>query len=156
MTNGQDPAAKQRKPFKRTAMKRSRRWRKRRTPEQLAVEREAAVAKAEVIAAVTSAVQARDHGRCQAKITRACRGWAEVIHHKKLRSRGGGSGEINGVDDPDDISNLVALCDPCHRWAHSHPQAATTAGLMVSAHPAVSLADALADFDATVHSDGAL
>jgi hypothetical protein len=42
-------------------------------------------------------------------------------HHRKLVSRGG----------RDELSNLAALCDECHRWCHDHNDAAELAGWIV-------------------------
>lgn len=43
--------------------------------------------------------------------TRVCVGRAAHVHHRRLRSQGGG-------DEP---SNLLAVCPPCHRYIHDHP-----------------------------------
>ena len=43
-------------------------------------------------------------------------------HHRLLRSAGGRH----------ELSNLVLLCHPCHRWVHGNPLAATKAGWIVS------------------------
>lgn len=43
-------------------------------------------------------------------------------HHRKLRSRGGEHSYANGV----------ALCPPCHQWAHQNVGAATRTGWIVA------------------------
>lgn len=39
-------------------------------------------------------------------------------HHRWLKGQGG----------PDIATNLAALCDACHRWAHGHPAEARKGG----------------------------
>jgi hypothetical protein len=64
-----------------------------------------------------------------------CTGQAVTIHEPLLRSRGGSIV---------DVDNSVAICDPCHRWVHDHPEFARELGLMRSVgDPPTSLADFL-------------
>jgi 5-methylcytosine-specific restriction endonuclease McrA len=56
--------------------------------------------------------------KCQVKLDGICDGKAVTAHHLKLRSAGGGN----------DLSNLVAICRPCHRRVHNHPAEAAKAG----------------------------
>ncbi len=46
------------------------------------------------------------------------------VHH--IGGRGG--------DDPHRLSNLIGLCDGCHRRAHGEPDWAVSVGLMRSRH----------------------
>lgn len=67
------------------------------------------------------------------KVLERSRGYCErcgkmtdlALHHRKLKSRGG----------KDEVSNLVAICHPCHNLAtdsvHLSPQKATLKGWMV-------------------------
>lgn len=57
---------------------------------------------------------------CEARIPGTCEYRAQITHHVILRSQGG----------PDEAWNLLATCDPCHRWAHDHPQEARRRGLI--------------------------
>lgn len=43
--------------------------------------------------------------------SRVCVGRADHNHHKRMRSQGGG----------DELSNLLTVCAPCHRYIHAHP-----------------------------------
>lgn len=58
----------------------------------------------------------REDGLCQ-----RCTREASDVHHRKLRSRGGG----------DDDVNCVLLCAECHTWCHRNPAVATETGWMV-------------------------
>ena len=71
-------------------------------------------------------VKARSQGRCEfVKIAgclfRGCTEQAVHVHHRKLRSQGGG----------DEIENLVHLCVPCHGYLHNHPEKARELGLIL-------------------------
>lgn len=63
----------------------------------------------------------RAHGRCEARLE-GCTGTAVEVHHVRMRSRG-------GQDVP---SNAVAVCWPCHRYLHTHPEEAEGLGLLVA------------------------
>ena len=62
----------------------------------------------------------RAGGVCEYCRAAAC----EQVHH--LAGRGG--------SDPHRLSNLIGLCDPCHRRAHGEPEWARQVGLMRSRH----------------------
>lgn len=53
-----------------------------------------------------------------------------VIHHRKMRGRGGTSDPA--INDP---ANLAYLCDltadSCHRWVHANPEYAYQSGWLV-------------------------
>lgn len=66
----------------------------------------------------------RAGGRCEAPAdlhpATGCRGRMHV-HHRLPVSWGGGP----------EVTNLLLLCEPVHSWAHNHPAAAITHGLLV-------------------------
>lgn len=64
---------------------------------------------------------ARAKGWCDACGRRMADPGKYEVHHRKLRTRGGG----------DSWANLLAVCLICHRWIHAEPTAATEAGLML-------------------------
>lgn len=51
----------------------------------------------------------------------------QQLHHRRARGSGGTS-----RDDVHAASNLLAVCEPCHRWIESHPAFAREAGWIVS------------------------
>lgn len=61
-------------------------------------------------------VHARSGYRCE-----GCGGHSHHLHHRKLRSQGGGH----------EVSNILGLCRPCHDWAHQHPALARERGWIV-------------------------
>jgi len=63
------------------------------------------------------AVRERDLWRC----ARCGKGHPEHVHHRVLRSQGGGNG----------YANLVCLCTCCHNWAHHRPAEAMAGGWIV-------------------------
>ena len=72
-----------------------------------------------------AAVERRDGYACQASAyglgsLRPCSG-PHVVHHRKLRAQGG----------PDDMDNLVLLCDGHHTEVHGFPIRAFDCGLIV-------------------------
>lgn len=67
-------------------------------------------------------VYQRSGGLCEAQVSTQCTGRGEHVHHRKLRSRGGGDG----------VANLAHLCHHCHDWVHAYPKEATRSGWMVS------------------------
>ena len=71
---------------------------------------------------VVQSVTTRAEGFCEAMIRGVCNGRPEHLHHRQLRSRGGG----------DTVENLTAVCHRCHDWIHRHPKESTALGLMVS------------------------
>lgn len=62
------------------------------------------------------------HALCQA-LTAGCTFTATEAHHRKLRSQGGSNDPVNGL----------AVCAPCHRYIHDHPQEAYERGWMLRA-----------------------
>lgn len=64
----------------------------------------------------------RAGGRCEGMVSAGCTFRCEQVHHKAGRN----------VPDPHALSNLIGLCEPCHRWAHANPAAARRAGVSVS------------------------
>lgn len=75
-----------------------------------------------VTAAQVTLVHRRSKNLCEADAHPHCQGRAEHIHHRKLRSRGGGH----------TVANLLHVCHLCHGWIHDNPAAATEKGWMVS------------------------
>lgn len=69
--------------------------------------------------AVRLALWERSRGRCEG-CGRHLGEYGEV-HHRKLRSRGGGH----------ELTNLLLLHPACHRYAHKHPAHSTELGWMV-------------------------
>lgn len=70
--------------------------------------------------AVRRQVMARAGGYCEARVEGVCTGQPEHLHHKRLRSQGGGH----------TAANLIAVCEEDHRWIHDHPDAAISLGLL--------------------------
>jgi 5-methylcytosine-specific restriction endonuclease McrA len=66
----------------------------------------------------------RANGLCEGCGGQFSQAFDEVpeIHHRKLRSGGGGH----------DLVNLLVLHRRCHAWAHEHPSRARAAGWIVS------------------------
>lgn len=69
-----------------------------------------------------SLVQQRSGGLCEAGVSSRCNGRGEHVHHRKLRSRGGGN----------TVGNLSHVCNDCHTWIHQHPADASERGWMVA------------------------
>lgn len=66
----------------------------------------------------------QEHEGLAATAAEGCSGYAEVLHHRKLRSQG-------GTDDP---TNLELLGVGCHQWAHANPAEAARLGLIEMRH----------------------
>jgi len=63
----------------------------------------------------------RDRHRCLVALADDCRGYAEVVHHIWPSEKGG----------PDDLTNLISSCVPCHDWIHNdNPRQAKMLGLL--------------------------
>jgi hypothetical protein len=71
-----------------------------------------------------AAVLARADGRCEASAALDCTGRCEQVHH--LAGRTG--------PDPHRLENLLAVCDPCHRWIGENPAHAMALGLTRTRH----------------------
>lgn len=62
---------------------------------------------------------------CEAMIVEAgCTFKAQHIHHRKMRSQGGGHTP----------SNCVLICYRCHDWIHKHPAVSYERGFLVRGH----------------------
>lgn len=68
---------------------------------------------------VVEEVHARSMGRCEC--SPECTDRAEVLHHVRRRSQGGGNG----------AGNLLALSDAAHRFIHANPEWAYEHGLLI-------------------------
>lgn len=69
-------------------------------------------------------VMERAGGQCEARFAVMCElayGWN--CHHRKMRSQGGGN----------ELENLLAVCDECHRLIHARPEDAYARGLLLHA-----------------------
>lgn len=72
-----------------------------------------------------SVILERSEGLCELRIPNVCTGWANRSpHHRKLRSQGG----------QNTMSNLVAVCGPCHSHAHLHRYLAFRFGWIVKSY----------------------
>ena len=65
----------------------------------------------------------RSRGGCEAGLADNCTRVATDVHHRKRRRDGGHA-----------ITNLLDLCRPCHAYAHSAPNVARLAGVIVSVY----------------------
>lgn len=74
-------------------------------------------------AAKRQLVMGRAFGRCErcGKAT-----LCGEVHHRRPKGLGGSK-----LPDRHDVSNLVYLCTPDHRWAHGNPRAAAAVGYLV-------------------------
>ena len=70
---------------------------------------------------VAEMVKDRADGHCEAANFPTCTGHAEHLHHRQLRSQGGGH----------TVENLIAVCSSCHTWFHREVAAATSQGWIV-------------------------
>lgn len=71
--------------------------------------------------AVANAVLDRAEGACEAMIPGACAWQAQHLHHRKMRSQGGGHTE----------DNLIAVCSACHTYVHANPAWSYERGLLI-------------------------
>lgn len=79
---------------------------------------------------VAEEVRARSEGQCEAMNFPTCTGHAEHLHHRQLRSQGGGH----------TVENLIAVCSSCHTWFHREVAQATSQGWIVrSVHEPVEV-----------------
>lgn len=72
------------------------------------------------------AVEVRSGGWCEGNWPGVCvpgRHRAHHVHHRRLRSQGGGH----------EMENLLHLCRPCHDHAHSHVADAVARGIILHA-----------------------
>lgn len=76
-------------------------------------------AKADRYTSLRVLVHDRGNGRCER--CGCCLGVDWQCHHRRLRSQGG----------RDAVENLVAICPPCHQWAHTNPERARADGWIV-------------------------
>lgn len=70
---------------------------------------------------VKAAVWRRSNGKCEAGASLLCRGVGSQLHHRQMRSAGGGETEANALN----------VCSICHRYIHDHPQESYAAGWLV-------------------------
>lgn len=71
---------------------------------------------------VAEQVAERAQGMCEIMSPdTGCTGRAEHMHHRQLRSQGGGH----------TVQNVVHICSTCHYWLHMHPAIAYTNGWLV-------------------------
>ena len=70
--------------------------------------------------AMRPVIRERSKGLCEASLP-CCTKRAEHVHHRRLRSQGGGN----------DADNLVDLCLACHARIHAHPAESYESGLLV-------------------------
>lgn len=70
---------------------------------------------------VADIVATRAAGNCEAMNFPSCNGRAEHLHHRQLRSQGGGH----------DVVNLIHVCHLCHEWIHKNPKKAYELGWLV-------------------------
>lgn len=70
-------------------------------------------------------VIARSGGECEARLPGAgCTRNASELHHRRFRSGG----------EDHSISNLGAICKPCHDWIHGNKSTAREYGWAISSH----------------------
>lgn len=70
---------------------------------------------------VAEMVKDRADGHCEAANFPTCTGFPEHLHHRQLRSQGGGH----------TVENLIAVCSSCHTWFHREVKAAQSQGWIV-------------------------
>lgn len=70
--------------------------------------------------AVRRQVAARARGLCEARCAEDCMNGGTSAHHRRRRSQGG----------TDTVSNLLWVCEPCHRWIHDHITEAVERGFL--------------------------
>jgi len=68
----------------------------------------------------SAAAKKRSNGRCEAG-TEVCTGKAAHVHHRLMRSQGGGH----------EPSLLLAVCLPCHGHIHANPAKSYEAGWLI-------------------------
>ena len=72
--------------------------------------------------AITPMVMARARDLCEVQLDQVCKLWPEQTpHHRKRRSQGG----------PNTMSNLLAVCRPCHDYIHHHVSWSYDRGLLI-------------------------
>lgn len=77
--------------------------------------------KSKIPVSVREAVERRSGGYCEAAVDAGCRRKGGHLHHKLMRSQGGGHTE----------GNLIDVCPPCHGYIHGHPAWAYERGFLV-------------------------
>ena len=70
---------------------------------------------------IAEMVKDRADGHCEAANFATCTGFPEHLHHRQLRSQGGGH----------TVENLIAVCSSCHTWFHREVAVATSQGWIV-------------------------
>lgn len=79
------------------------------------------MATSRIPATVVREIHARSEGICEAMIPGVCSYTAEHVHHRKLRSQGGGESFENGL----------AVCAACHTHIHMNTAESYERGLLV-------------------------
>ena len=72
--------------------------------------------KGEDLSARRAAVYYKSHGRCMLNVSPRCRGWIDFPDFEMDHIQGGLVGRN------DNLSNLRAVCKPCHRARHLRPR----------------------------------
>lgn len=66
-------------------------------------------------------IEVRSEGLCEAMIPGTCQFRAAHVHHRKLRSQGGGEAVESGLN----------LCIACHSFIHANPAWSYERGLLI-------------------------
>lgn len=86
---------------------------------------------------VVGVVSERCRGACEARCTVRCTGGAEQLHHRRMRSQGGGH----------TVANLLFVCHACHAWIHAQPGESYRRGLLVHSWDAPECVEVVAGVD---------
>ena len=68
-----------------------------------------------------AALSERSRGKCEVVASVLCTGRGQDPHHRKTRSHGGGN----------ELTNLYAVCRPCHDFIHRNPAISYEKGWLV-------------------------
>ena len=70
---------------------------------------------------VADAVIARSGEKCEARLSEACTGRGQQLHHRLRRSAGGGH----------TVDNILHVCRPCHDAIHGSPAVSYQLGFLI-------------------------